>query len=104
MLATLFGCIRFHEYIYGVPNIRVETDYKPLEAILNKPLHQAPTRLQRMIIAIQKYSITVEYRPGKELAIADTLSRSFLPRTYEDPIYEEIDINFFAACRSQKTR
>ena len=65
MLAILFGCIRFHEYIYGVPNIRVETDHKPLEAILKKPLHQAPTRLQRMIIAIQKYSITVEYRPGQ---------------------------------------
>ena len=97
MLAILFGCIRFHEYIYGVPNIRVETDHKPLEAILKKPLHQAPTRLQRMIIAIQKYSITVEYRPGKELAIADTLSRSFLPRTYEDPIYEEIDINFLSS-------
>ena len=46
-----------------------------------------------MTIAIQKYSITVEYRTGKELAIANTLSRVFPPRTHEDPIHEEIDIN-----------
>ena len=52
MLAILFGCVRFHEYIYGIPNIEVETDHKPLQAILRKPLHQAPAILQRMIIAI----------------------------------------------------
>ena len=37
MLAILFGCVRFHEYIYGIPDIEVETDHKPLEAILRKP-------------------------------------------------------------------
>ena len=94
MLAILFGCVRFHEYIYGIPDIKVETDHKPLEAILRKPLHQAPARLQRMIIAIQKYSINVTYKPGKELAIADTLSRAFLPDTLEDYMYEDLDINF----------
>ena len=46
-----------------------------------------------MTIAIQKYSITVEYRTGKELAIADTLSRVFPPRTHEDPIHEEIGMS-----------
>ena len=30
MLAIVYGCIKFHEYIYGMPNI----DHKPLEAIL----------------------------------------------------------------------
>jgi len=34
MLAILFGCTRFHQYIYELPNIEVETDHKPLEAIL----------------------------------------------------------------------
>ena len=37
-LAVVFGCTRFHEYIYGLPNVEVETDHKPLEAILKKPL------------------------------------------------------------------
>ena len=59
-------------------------DHKLLEVILKKPLHQAPARLQHIVIAIP--AITVNYWPGKELAIADTLSRAFLPRTQKDPI------------------
>ena len=41
ILAVVFGCTRFHEYIYGMPTVEVETDHKPLEAILKRPLHQA---------------------------------------------------------------
>ena len=36
MLAIVFGCVKFHDYIYGLPNIHVETDHKPLESILKK--------------------------------------------------------------------
>ena len=79
MLAVVFGCTKFHEYIYGVPNVKVESDHKPLETILKKPLYQAPVRLQKMIMTVQKYSIDVVYHPGKYLVIADTLSRAFLP-------------------------
>ena len=93
MLAVVFGCTRFHEYIYGLPNVEVETDHKPLEAILKKPLHQAPARLQRMIITVQKYPINVTYRPGKELVIPDTLSRAYLQNTLDEPLYKELEIN-----------
>ena len=65
MLAVVFGCTKFHDYIYGMPNVEVESDHKPLEAILRKPLHQAPLRLQKMIMATQKYSLNVNYRLGK---------------------------------------
>ena len=34
MLAIVYGCTKFHEYIYGMPNIEVESDHKPLETIL----------------------------------------------------------------------
>ena len=61
MLAIVFGCTRFHEYIYGMPQVEIETDHKPLEAILKKPLHQAPARLQKMIMVVQKYPISVRY-------------------------------------------
>ena len=50
--------------------------HKPLESILRKPFHQAPARLQQMIMSIQKYPITVEYKAGTQLFIADTLSRA----------------------------
>ena len=46
-----------------------------------------------MILSIQKYAIHVSYRPGKELLIADTLSRAPLPELADDLTYEEYDIN-----------
>ena len=49
MLANVFGCTKFHDYIYGLPNVTVETDHKPLESILTKPLHAAPARLHLKI-------------------------------------------------------
>ena len=37
LLAVLFGCERFHQYTYS-KNIHVESDHKPLESIMKKPL------------------------------------------------------------------
>ena len=36
MLAVVFGCTKFHDYIYGIPNVEVESDHKPLEVIPRK--------------------------------------------------------------------
>ena len=95
MLVILFGCIRFHEYIYvWSPKYQCESRSQTPRSHTKETITPGLTRLQHMIIVMQKYSITVEHWPGKELAIADTLSKAFLPRTYEDPIYEEIDIKF----------
>ena len=52
MLAEVFGCTCFHEYIYRMPIVEIEIDHKPLKANLKKLFHQAPARLQRMIMAI----------------------------------------------------
>ena len=43
-----------------------------------KSLDKAPKRLQGMLLNIQKYDITVEYTSGKNMHIADLLSRSYL--------------------------
>ena len=50
---------------------------------MKKPLAETPPRLQRMLLKIQKY-MNVSYRRGKELVIADALSRNFLPEAVED--------------------
>ena len=76
MLAITYGCDKFHDYIYGHSSVTVETDHKPLQNLHKKPLAENPPRIQRMMLRIQKYDIQVKYRPGKELFIADTLSRS----------------------------
>ena len=79
MLAIVFGCERFHDYLYGQREITVESDHRPFEAILKKPIHQAPLRLQKMILRIKPYAVKVKYLPGKHLVLADSLSRAFLP-------------------------
>ena len=78
LLGVVFGCKRFHSHVYG-RSITVETDHKPLIAINNKPLCDAPPRLQRLMLGIQKYDLEIIYTPGKNLVIADTLSRLYLP-------------------------
>ena len=92
MLAVVFGCTKFHDYIYGVPNIIVESDHKPLEVILKKPLCQAPLKLQKMILTTQRYLINIVYRPGKELVLADTLSRAFL-QDDDESLEEKFEVN-----------
>lgn len=74
MLAVVFGCERFHNYIYGT-RFKVESDHQPLEMIIRKNLFAAPSRLQRMLLRIQQYDFKLIYRRGKEILIADALSR-----------------------------
>ncbi|CAB3997498.1 Retrovirus-related Pol poly from transposon [Paramuricea clavata] len=74
MLAVVYGCERFHTYLFGRPVI-VHTDHKPLESIHLKHLTSAPPRLQRMLLRLQPYDLTIKYIPGKDMLLADALSR-----------------------------
>lgn len=76
-LAICFACERFEQYIYG-KRVVVESDHKPLEFIFKKSLNECPARLLRMRLKLQKYDIEIKYKPGKELLLADALSRHFL--------------------------
>ena len=78
-LAIVFANERFNQYILGRESIRVQTDHKPLVSIFSKPVLSSPKRLQRMRLRLQKYSLAVEYKPGPEMIISDTLSRAYLP-------------------------
>ena len=90
-LAIVYGAQKFHQFIYGRPTV-VESDHKPLQYILNRPLHQAPLRLQKMMLTLQRYDLKVKYRPGVELSVADALSRSYPPETAETLI-PELEVN-----------
>ena len=74
-LALVFGCEKFHHYLYGRDFV-AEMDHKPLEIIMKQPLHLVPMRLQRMRIRLQRYNVTVQYKPGKSIPVTDTLSRN----------------------------
>lgn len=90
LYAILFGCKRFHQYVYG-HHITVESDHKPLESIIRKPLAAAPPRLQRMFLQLQRYDFTIIHRPGKDIPVADTLSRKSLSGQ-DDNLSEGMDM------------
>ena len=68
-LALVFSCEKFHHYLYG-RNFVAETDHKPLEIIMKKPSHLVLMRLQRMRMRLQRYNVTVKYKPGKSIPVA----------------------------------
>lgn len=103
MLAIVFGCERFHEYVYGQPCVVVESDHKPLEMIFRKPLHQAPMRLQKMLLKLQKYQLQVTYKPGSELYIADTLSRAALNEEASD-LEDEYEVFFMQSTEASEMK
>lgn len=73
LLAVVFACYKFSDYIYGKAVV-IETDHEPLVTIHNKPFHTILARLQRMMLRLQKFNLTLTYKKGKQLYLADTLS------------------------------
>ena len=51
LLAIVFGCEKFHTYLYGRSFV-VESDHKPLEMICLKNLISAPVRIAENVAEI----------------------------------------------------
>ena len=105
MLAIVFALEKFNHYTYG-RKVKVQSDHKPLESILKKPLASAPKRLQGMMMRLQKYSFDVQYKCGKDMHLADTLSRAYLPTT-EHPsgaVFENVCAASFLPVSNSKLR
>ena len=73
-LAVAWVMEKFHHFLYGNEFI-LETDQKPLEAILSKSLNQATPRLQRILIRTFPYHFKIRYILGLTNHVADYLSR-----------------------------
>lgn len=91
-LALAYACKKFHVYIYG-KRVWAETDHKPLVTIAKKGLAYTPPRVQRLFLNIQKYDLQLDYRPGKELLVADTLSRAFDNSETSSELDEMVHVN-----------
>ena len=74
MLAVVVACEKFHSYMFGKKFI-AESDHKPLEMIHLKNLTAVPPRLQRLMLRLQVYDMTIKYKPGTGMLLADPLSR-----------------------------
>lgn len=80
-LAIVFGCQKFSQYITRREKVTIKSDRKPLQSIFKKSLLCAPSRLQRMMLRLQRYNLEVVYKPGTQMFVADHLSRAFLKDT-----------------------
>ena len=91
-LAFAWACSRFEDYLMG-PRFSLETDHKPLVALLgSKPLADLSPRIQR-IMRMMRYDYEIYHTAGKELHTADTLSRAPVasPSSQDSEILREID-------------
>lgn len=90
-LALTWACERFSEYILG-KSIQLETDHKPLVPILGKKsLDSLPPRVLRFRLRLSKFLYSIHYTPGKQLCLADALSRAPLPNIQDSIQIEEVE-------------
>ena len=66
LLAIVFACQHFSTYLLGWSFI-AESDHKPLEMIAMKNLATVPPHLQRMLLELQRYDVTIKYQPGAQM-------------------------------------
>ena len=74
-LATIWGMEKFHYFLYG-KKFTLETDQKPLVSIYKKHMVEISPRIQRLVVRSFPYQpFDIQYRRGKEIPLADALSR-----------------------------
>ena len=76
--SVVFSPEKFRQYTYG-RSVIVRNDHKPLVAIQKKPIAKAPRRLQKMLVRLTDYDYHLVHVPGKDMHLADALSRAYLP-------------------------
>ena len=97
-LGTIWGIEKFHYFLYG-KEFTLETDQKSLVSIYKKHMVDISPRVQRLIVRSFPYQpFNVIYKKGKDIPVADALSR-VTPMDPEDniqwPIIIIIIINLF---------
>ena len=73
-LAVAWAMEKFHYFLYASHFI-LQTDQKPIEAILSNSINHATQRLQYILIRTFPYHFTVRYMPGPTNQLADCLLR-----------------------------
>ena len=89
-LASTWVCEKFDRYLVELNMFSVVTHHKPLVPLINtKDLSKTPLRCQRMLMCLMRFDVKAKYVPGKDMLVADTLTRSPVSKT-ESSSHEEI--------------
>lgn len=84
LLAATWVSEKFSRYLIGLDHYELQTDHKPIVSMINHTdIDRVPVRCQRLLIRMKRFSANAKYVPGKDLTLADALSRSPLPSTNE---------------------
>ena len=101
-LAVSWAVQKFHHYLYGT-SFTLQTDQKPLQAILSKSLVEATPRMQRLLLPTIPYDMAVENIKGETNFIADCLSRAPVAKdTIKLPILQVNQITAHARCTQDR--
>ena len=95
-LALTWACERFSNYIVG-KSILAETDHKPLVPLLtSRTLDEVPPRVQQLRMRLKCFHFKgVNHVPGKEMYIADALSRMQSENTNRMATVPEEEMNIY---------
>ena len=89
LLVQVFGMEHNHHHVY-VQKVILWTDHKPLVSISQKPLASVFKRLRCLLLQLQQYDCKIYYKPGKEMLLADTLSRAYSEDYYRSATESEV--------------
>ena len=82
-LAIIFGVKKFNDFLLG-RKFTISSDHKPLQHLFSESRPVPPlasARIQRWALTLGAYDYSIAYRPGEQLANADSLSRLPLPES-----------------------
>ena len=95
LLGVVVRVEKFHTFCYRRSTI-VLSDHKPLTSIVRKDMVNAPPRLQWLLLRLQKYDVTIQYKPGKSMIFADHLSRNINPESSKVPTVPGLNLEVSA--------
>ena len=92
LLGVVGALEKFHYFTFGRPVV-ILTDHKPLIAISKKALVNAPPHLQRLLLRMNNYNVSLKWILGKEMIFANHLSRNTGPNMSNEPTCSGLDLN-----------
>lgn len=73
LLAIVWALQKLQNYLYGVKNLKIFTDHRPLTFSVSDKNSNA--KLKRWMAYVEGHNAKISFKPGKENLVADALSR-----------------------------